>query len=136
MALLYILSNQRVYTKLMAELDDAATTTTRPIIRDAEARRLPYFQAVIRESLRIFPTVTPLMFKSVPRGGDLVAGYQLPGGTEVGVDQFGILRSREYWGDDADLFIPERWLNVNKERAEEMAECLEVSTLAICVSTA
>lgn len=127
MALLYILNNPRVYAKLMAELDGAAPHVTRPIIRDAEARRLPYLQAVIRESLRIFPTVTPLMFKSVPAGGDLACGYQLPAGTEVGVDQFGILRSREYWGDDADIFIPERWIDVDKERADEMAEYLEAS---------
>ncbi|KAM0811468.1 putative Pisatin demethylase [Seiridium cardinale] len=125
MALLYILSNPRVYSILMSELD--AAPVTRPIIRDVEARQMPYFQAVIRESLRIFPTVTPLMFKSVPAGGDMVAGYELPAGTQVGVDQFGILRSKEYWGQDADLFIPERWLNVDAKRVEDMAEYLEAS---------
>ncbi|KAK9413403.1 putative Pisatin demethylase [Seiridium unicorne] len=125
MALLYILSNPRVYSILMSELD--AASVTRPIIRDVEARQMPYFQAVIRESLRIFPTVTPLMFKSVPAGGDMVAGYELPAGTQVGVDQFGILRSKEYWGQDADLFIPERWLNVDAKRVEAMAEYLEAS---------
>ncbi|KAI1880054.1 hypothetical protein JX265_001675 [Neoarthrinium moseri] len=127
MALVYILSKPTVYNKLLTELDEARNSgqVTRPIIRDAEARRLPYLQAVIRESLRIFPTVTPLMYKSVPAGGDLVAGYQLPAGTDVGVDQYGILRSKEYWGEDADLFRPERWLQADEKELEAMSEYLE-----------
>ncbi|KAK8112432.1 Cytochrome P450 monooxygenase lolP1 [Apiospora sp. TS-2023a] len=127
MTLLYVLTTPRVYNLLLAELDGAARSgvITTPI-RDAEAKRLPYLQAVIREGLRVFPSLTPLLAKSVPAEGDTVAGHFLPGGTEVGIDGWGILRSQEYWGPDAHAFRPERWLEAGKEQLEDMSECLEI----------
>ncbi|KAI1504700.1 pisatin demethylase [Biscogniauxia marginata] len=127
MTLLYIHSTPRVYNLLLAELNDAREKghISRPI-RDAEAKRLPYLQAVIREGMRVFPAQTPLLNKTVPDGGDCVAGLHLPAGTEVGIDGWGILRSKEYWGNDADLFRPERWLKADAKRLQEMAECLEI----------
>ncbi|KXJ86496.1 hypothetical protein Micbo1qcDRAFT_219031 [Microdochium bolleyi] len=51
------------------------------LIRDAEAKKMPYLQAVIRESVRVFASQTPLLSKTVPAGGDVVAGFRLPAGT-------------------------------------------------------
>ncbi|KXJ89626.1 pisatin demethylase [Microdochium bolleyi] len=127
MAILYVLSSPTVYNTLMAELTAARESgnISRPVIRDAEARRLPYLQAVIRETIRKFPPLTPLLNKTVPAGGDVVCGHHLPAGTQVGVDSRGILHSKEYWGADADIFRPERWLEADEARLEEMSSCLE-----------
>ncbi|KAH8901441.1 pisatin demethylase [Thozetella sp. PMI_491] len=126
MAMLYILTSPRVYNRLLAELDNAAAKgeLSSPI-KDAEAKRLPYLQATMRESMRVFPSQTPLLNKTVPAGGDVVAGIRLPAGTQVGMDGWGILRSKVYWGQDADVFRPERWLNVDKARHDEMTACAE-----------
>lgn len=127
MTLLYILANQRVYTRLLSELDTAITAgTISSPIRDAEAKRLPYLQAVVREGLRIFPGATPSLFKTVPKGGDTVVGYELPEGTQLGINIHAMLRSKDSWGDDADLFRPERWLEVDDERFAQMSDHLEV----------
>ncbi|KAJ1325014.1 benzoate 4-monooxygenase [Microdochium nivale] len=127
MAILYVLSNPTVYNSLMAELVSALESgmLSRPVIRDVEARCLPYLQAVIRECMRKFPPATPLANKTVPEGGDVVAGYHLPAGTQVGVDFRGITHSKEFWGEDADLFRPERWLETDEARFEEMSDCLD-----------
>ncbi|KAI0482548.1 pisatin demethylase [Xylariaceae sp. FL0804] len=127
MALLYLHSTPRVYNKLMAELEAAreAGAISTPI-QDAEAKRLPYLQAVIRESMRVFCPLTPLLNKTVPAGGDVVAGFRLPAGTQVGINQWGILRSKDNWGEDAELFRPERWLQADEKRLQEMADTLEV----------
>lgn len=87
MILLYVQSTPRIYNLLLAELNDAREKghISRPI-QDYESKRLPYLQAVIREGLRVFPALTPLLNKTVPKGGDCVAGFHLPTGTEVGVD--------------------------------------------------
>ena len=87
MTMLLVFSNPRIYAKLMDELLNAeqAGAITRPLIREAEAKQLPYLQAVIREGLRKFPPLTPLLSKTVPEGGDIVCGYHLPAGTQVGV---------------------------------------------------
>lgn len=87
MAILYILSTPRVYNKLLKELDDAAHAgDVSESIRDAEAKKLPYLQAVIRESMRIFASQTPLLNKTVPGGGDVISGVRVPAGTQVGMD--------------------------------------------------
>ncbi|EGY14176.1 pisatin demethylase [Verticillium dahliae VdLs.17] len=126
MAVLYVLSTPRVYHRLLSEIEGAAAKGEVSLpIRDAEAKKLPYLQAVIREGMRIFASQTPLLNKTVPPGGDVVAGFALPAGTQVGMDGWGILRSKEHWGPDAGIFRPERWLEVGDARKAEMAATLE-----------
>jgi cytochrome P450 len=71
---------------------------------------MPYLQAVIREGLRLYPPATGLLQKAVPRGGATLHGYQLPEGTQVGQSVGGFLRSKGLFGDDVNVFRPERWL--------------------------
>jgi cytochrome P450 len=129
MTILYLTSNPRVYRNLLAELDkakaDGITSSDTPI-QMSQAKQLPYLQAVVREGLRIYPGNVPLVFKEVPAGGDTVAGYRLPAGTQVGVDAWGALRNRQFWGEDADQFRPERWLNQPDARLGAMTENLDV----------
>jgi cytochrome P450 len=125
--LLYLLNNPHTYITLQRELDAAfaAGRISNPIT-DAEARSLPYLQAVIREGMRVFPGVTPPLYKTAPASGDEIAGYRIPPGTQVGTNVFGIARSKRYWGNDADLFRPERWLEVKDEKTlERMREVAE-----------
>jgi cytochrome P450 len=127
MTLLYIISTPPVYNRLQAELDKAFDSghISQPI-KDSEARRLPYLQAVITEGVRIFPAATPPLFKIVPEEGDTVSGFRIPGGTQIGHNIFGTLRSKKYWGDDADLFRPERWLEADEPELERMNTVFEI----------
>ncbi|KAH7021118.1 pisatin demethylase [Microdochium trichocladiopsis] len=127
MTMLLVFSNPSIHTKLMSELSSAeqAGLISRPLIRDSEARRLPYLQAVIREGIRKFPPLTPLLSKTVPQGGDVVCGHHLPAGTQVGVHVVSIMHSKECWGGDADTFRPERWLEADEATLEDMSTCLE-----------
>jgi cytochrome P450 len=109
---LYILTNSQVQSTLLEEISKAAISTP---ITDAEARKLPYLQAVIKEGLRMFPPVTGIMFKEVPAGGDTVEGFYVPGGTGIGWSSFGLMRNKKVWGDDAKLFRPERWFEGSAE---------------------
>ncbi|TEA13612.1 Cytochrome P450 monooxygenase lolP1 [Colletotrichum sidae] len=112
MILLSLLSNPRAYSSLRAEIDAAAAANriSRPV-RDAEARTLPYLQAVIREGLRLYPPSTGIVSKEVPAGGgDTVHGFRLPAGTQLGENVCGIGRARDVFGPDAHVFRPERWI--------------------------
>ncbi|KAK1511856.1 hypothetical protein CTAM01_00786 [Colletotrichum tamarilloi] len=118
--LLYIITNPRVHNKLLAEILSVYNTTARrPIISDAEARNLPYLQAVIKEGLRIFPPVAGLMAKQAPPEGDTWNGVFIPGGTRVGWSSWAMFRRPDVFGDDADEFRPERWLAGQGEDAKE-----------------
>ncbi|KAI2467147.1 cytochrome P450 [Annulohypoxylon bovei var. microspora] len=126
MTMLFLVTNPIAYGKLKAEIDHAILEgrVSSPI-QDIEARHLSYLQAVIREGLRVFPVVTATFFKKVPKGGDVIGGYFVPGDTEIGHNVLGIMRAKKYWGDDADVFRPERWLEADEKTLEMMAGVLE-----------
>ena len=125
--LLCLFTNPRVYQKLQAEIDDAVKSGKAPstgIITDAEARRLEYLQAVIREGLRIFPPVVNIFSRDTPPEGDTVTvngkSIFIPGGTWIGYCALGMHHSKETYGEDAGVFRPERWLVDDKDRLANM----------------
>ncbi|KAI0845522.1 pisatin demethylase [Daldinia vernicosa] len=126
MTLLLLVANPMAYNKLKAEIDDAIMkgNVSSPI-KDTESRQLPYLQAVIKEGLRTFPVVTATFFKKVPKGGDTISGYFVPEGTEVGHNVLGVMRAKKYWGDDADVFRPERWLEADESTFKMMEGVIE-----------
>lgn len=119
--MLYLLTHPRVITKIRAESAPYPSPVT-----DATARTLPYLQAVIKEGLRIFPPVVGLMSKEVPAAGDVINGIFVPGGTKIGFGAYGIYRNKAIWGEDADSFRPERWLDVSPEKLKVMESHLEL----------
>jgi cytochrome P450 len=48
--------------------------------------------------------------KRVPPQGDTIAGKFVPGGTDIMTNMFAMLRNRDVFGEDADVFRPERFL--------------------------
>lgn len=105
--MLYIITTPQIHERLLAEISNATLSSP---ISDIEARNLPYLQAVIKEGLRIWPPAVGLMAKKVPPNGDTVNGMYVPGGTMIGYGGFSVLRNKKIWGEDADVFRPERWL--------------------------
>ncbi|KAK8046410.1 hypothetical protein PG996_014474 [Apiospora saccharicola] len=126
--LLYLMTHPRVYAKLQSEIDDAflkpnASSADGEVISDADARKLPYLQAVIKESMRIHCPVTNASPKRVPDGGDTVVidgrSVFIPGGTNILYSVWTHRLDRAIFGDDAASFRPERWLLQEQEQDEE-----------------
>lgn len=122
--MLYLLSHPRVYAKLQKEVDaavaDGLAAPSPAVVPDAVVRKMLYLQAVVKEGMRIHPPVGVEVPKVVPRGGETVkvdgdTAY-LPGGTNVGVATLGMFRRRDVFGDDVDVFRPERWLMDEDDR--------------------
>ena len=55
------------------------------------------------------PPAPGLYAKQVPTGGDTLGGVFLPAGTAVGMNTSALLRSTTLFGEDADVFRPERF---------------------------
>ncbi|KAL9016822.1 MAG: hypothetical protein Q9185_005819 [Variospora sp. 1 TL-2023] len=125
---LFIISNPAVCKKLQTEIDTAAQKhlLTGHFVRDGEARDLPYLQACIKEGLRVFPPTVGLMQKTVPVEGDVYNGVRIPGGTKIGYCAWGLHRSKAIFGEDADVFRPERWLHVTGDRLLEMNRVVDL----------
>lgn len=120
--MLYLMSSPPTYRKLAEEVRVAAAAgrISSPITDD-EARALPYLQAVIKEGLRVFPPVTGLMPTVVPAGGDVLGGVvAVPEGTEIGWSAFGVQHNKRVYGEDAEVFRPERWLEGDAEQQKVM----------------
>ncbi|KAH8692098.1 cytochrome P450 [Talaromyces proteolyticus] len=110
--LLYLFTTPRVLEKFRAEFTEAQVSLP---IRDSEANDLPYFQAIIKEALRIWPPVIGLMEKEVQPEGDVVNGQFIPSGANIGYSAFRIFRSKKLCVDDADEFHHERWIDTHQD---------------------
>jgi hypothetical protein len=74
--MLYVMTNPHVHKKLQAEID--STVYFDPVTSDAQARKLPYLQAVLKEGARIFSVAIGIMSKVVPPEGDTINGIFIP----------------------------------------------------------
>ncbi|KAK2022788.1 cytochrome P450 [Colletotrichum zoysiae] len=90
----------------------------------AQAQSMPYLQAVMWEGFRMRPAVTYGHYKAVPPGGDTIAGIWVPGGTAIGHSHYGMMRSKKIFGEDVDIFRPERYLD--EPNREEMQRTVEL----------
>ncbi|KAF4552638.1 Cytochrome P450-like protein 11 [Elsinoe fawcettii] len=120
MTLHYVSTTPNVQARLFAEVRAAIASgkVSRPIIKDSEARQLPYLQACIKEGLRMYPPVTGLLAKQVPPEGATIDGKFAPPGTWIGQNSWGMQRRKDIYGVDVDVFRPERWLARDASEAE------------------
>lgn len=121
--MLYLITHPRAFTRLRAEVDAAVSSGAAPaapdIASDECLKNMRYLQAVVREGLRIHPPLTDVVPKKVPAGGDSISidgkTYHLPGGTNIGYNVWGLHRDTAIFGNDAEVFRPERWLVDEKD---------------------
>lgn len=122
----HLAKNADAYRKLVAELTSAAPSSLSMPAQWKDIRELPYLDAVIRESMRINPSIAMVFERVAPPGGyTLPDGRYVPAGTKVGINPAVTNRDRGVFGEDVDVFRPERWLRRDDgggEGAEEGEE--------------
>jgi len=74
----YLLRNPPIFKKLKDEIRTACKTEA-DLNMDILGS-LPYMNACIEEGLRIFPPVPIGLLRTVPEGGALIDGHNVPGG--------------------------------------------------------
>lgn len=72
------------------------------------------------------PGATAPFPKVVPPQGETVHGVFIPGGTLLGSNIPAVLRDVDIFGPDADIFRPERWLEVDEHKFVEMHTAVEL----------
>ena len=86
----------------------------------ATAEWTSYSVAVINEAFRIHPAVGLILERYVPSGGETISGFHLPEGTIVGINAWVLHQNKEIFGEDAQRFRPERWIESSPEQLKEM----------------
>jgi cytochrome P450 len=121
-AVFYLLMrNPEVAAKLQLEIDNAVSDQklSDPISYHESVTHLPYLGAVLKEAMRLHPSVGMILEREVPPGGVTISGKYFPGGTIVGINAWVLHRNKEVF-PDPDSFIPERWLESSPEVLKKM----------------
>lgn len=111
----FLLKNPAALAALRAEIDDAArmglfADSESGLVTWHESQRLPYLDACIKEAFRMHPAAGLPLERIVPGAGVEIAGRFVPAGTIVGCSAWLIHMDKGVFGDDADVYRPERWL--------------------------
>jgi cytochrome P450 len=64
-------------------------------------------------------------FKSVPPEGDTIDGCFIPPGTAIGINMAALTRNEDIFGNDVDIFRPERFLDAPEEKRREMERAVD-----------
>ncbi|KAL8229215.1 hypothetical protein R6Q57_014115 [Mikania cordata] len=106
-AMTELLRHPHTMTKAKEELEEVISKGK--IVKENDVLRLPYLSCIVKETLRLHPTVPLLLPRKVDKQVNL-SGYTIPEGTQVLVNAWAIGRDPTMW-DNPLTFKPERFLD-------------------------
>jgi cytochrome P450/NADPH-cytochrome P450 reductase len=108
-ALYHLWKNPEVQAKLIAEADAVLGRDYSYEITYEDCARLDYTQRVLKEALRLTPTI-PMFSRTIRRDTRLGQGtYQVHGGDRIFFSLGPLQRDPLYWGEDAETFEPDHF---------------------------
>lgn len=118
--LYYVLKHPDVMRKMQEEVLATPGVSDDSPVAFRTARALTYTNATISEAMRMHPAIGMIMERYVPAEGlRLPDGSFVPAGTIVGMNPFIMNKNVVVFGQDADTFRPERWLQGENETTDE-----------------
>ncbi|KAI3924134.1 hypothetical protein MKW92_014213 [Papaver armeniacum] len=102
-----MIRNPRIMKKAQAEVR-AVLNKNNKEVDESSIHELVYLKQVINETLRLHPPL-PLLLPRQSKENCVINEYEIPMKTKTIVNAWAIGRDREYWGDDAESFVPERF---------------------------
>ncbi|RYR50511.1 hypothetical protein Ahy_A07g037132 [Arachis hypogaea] len=105
-AMTEVLHNPEVMSKAKQELEQNIGRGNP--IDESDVAKLPYLQAIVKESLRLHPPA-PLLLPRKAKVDVEISGYRIPKNARVLINEWAIGRNPNVW-DNANSFLPERLL--------------------------
>jgi cytochrome P450 len=105
-AMAELLHSPKTLLKARAELE--RTIGEGNLLEESDITRLPYLQAVIKETLRLHPAV-PFLLPHKAGADAEIGGFTVPKNAQVLVNVWAIGRDPSMW-EDPNSFVPERFL--------------------------
>lgn len=134
----HLLRTPKVYRRLVDEIRSSFKAASN--IQLSSIATLPYLNAVLEESMRIYPPVPAMLPRLVPEGGAMINGQYVPEGvsfflysdsqskltdanarilqTSVSISLYSTFRSATNFAEP-DSFIPERWLKPTNNEVKD-----------------
>ncbi|KAD4585006.1 hypothetical protein E3N88_22607 [Mikania micrantha] len=107
-AMAELIKNKDIFLKVQQELTQELNFDT---IMNSDLSKFPYFNACIKETLRLHPVVPVLIPRRALEACD-VMGYTIPQNAQVWVNVWAISHDPKVW-EDPNTFKPERFLGSN-----------------------
>ncbi|XP_058730366.1 geraniol 8-hydroxylase-like [Vicia villosa] len=105
-AMAELLKNENIMSKAKQELEQIIGKG-KPV-EESDIAKLPYLQAIIKETFRLHPPV-PFLIPRKANENVEIGGYTIPKDAQIWVNVWAIGRSSSVW-ENASLFSPERFL--------------------------
>ncbi|KAF4319676.1 hypothetical protein BBO99_00006315 [Phytophthora kernoviae] len=109
-----IATHPKVQQRIVEELETAKPmgSTDEPFTFE-EVKRLKYLEAVVYETVRLYPAL-PFNVKNAVNDDYLPDGTFVPAGVDIVYSPWYMGRNGAIWGNDPMEFRPERWLEMSK----------------------
>ncbi|XP_050374762.1 geraniol 8-hydroxylase-like [Argentina anserina] len=121
-AMAELLHDPKTLSKAQEELDQMIGKE-KPI-DESDVAKLPYLQAIIKETLRLHPVGTFLLPRKAETDVE-IGDYIVPKGAQVLVNVWAIGRDPSIW-DSPDSFMPERFLGLDSNQFDVMGKNFEL----------
>ncbi|CAI6332382.1 unnamed protein product [Periconia digitata] len=121
--LYFLMKNPGKLAKCREEIDAHKATLSSPIRYAESIAQLPYTGAAIKEAMRLHPSVGLSMQRHSPLTGVTLSGHFIPPNWRVGCNPCIVQYDTAVFGEDAEEFSPERWLE-SEERTRAMEKSL------------
>ncbi|TMW59365.1 hypothetical protein Poli38472_004434 [Pythium oligandrum] len=99
-----------VVEKIRKEMADKLTVSKDAYLTSDDIRSLTYLEAVIKESLRLH-AVAPFTTRQADKDTVVCGDIPIKKGQTVGLAIYALNRNPLVWGDDAQEFNPNRWID-------------------------
>ncbi|XP_044392359.1 indole-2-monooxygenase [Triticum aestivum] len=116
-AMAELMRKSHFMAKLQAEVR-SKTPKGQKTVKEDDLSGMPYLKAVVKETLRLHPPVPLLVPRITMAECDDVNGYMVPAGTRTIVNAWALCRDTESWGENAEEFWPERFMDGAKAAAD------------------
>ncbi|EQB49053.1 hypothetical protein CGLO_11649 [Colletotrichum gloeosporioides Cg-14] len=119
-----LIRHPAVTHRLLVELRNAGLDKTETQVPYSVASKLPYLSAIIRESMRLHPSVGMMLARGVPPEGAVFRDgdrneYHIGPGVEVGINPWVVHRNPQVF-PNPEVYSPERWLEAAPEQLAQM----------------
>ncbi|KAK2997925.1 hypothetical protein RJ639_024867 [Escallonia herrerae] len=108
-----IINHPRVFDKLREEIKGVIGSNR--LIEGSDVPNLPYLQAVVKEGLRLHPTVPPVMRQN--KEDCVINGYHVATESRTIINLYAVMRDPDSWEDPSE-FVPERYSTSARESHE------------------
>ncbi|EMT72228.1 cytochrome P450 [Fusarium oxysporum II5] len=100
------------------DVDLSAASDAFPDFKDLDS--LPFLDAILYETMRLWPAAPGFQPRQTPSGGAVLAGYHnIPGGVRVQASAYSLHRNKEVF-PEPETWRPDRWLEATPDQLAEM----------------